>query len=101
MKKFNTRRRLKGIILAAVSSNKWKRPIVKNIFGSEEADESDEEDEIEQDEFLSEQKRNKMFQEDQASSIGRNQCFSAMSSFRPKISKFLKLSKGFSKKQKS
>ena len=64
MKKFNARRRLKGIILAAVSSNKWERPVVKNNFGMDLFD-----DENEPNEFLVEQKMNKLFLEDQHSSI--------------------------------
>jgi len=52
MKKFNNRRRLKSIILASVSSSKWQRPIVKS-----DSDSDDDE---------------KIFLEDQASSIGMN-----------------------------
>lgn len=64
MKKFNTRRRLKGFILSAISSTKWIRPIVNPNFGNENAEED------EDDEYYNEQTRNKLFLEDQASSIG-------------------------------
>lgn len=63
MKKFNARRRLKGIILSAVSSNKWQRPIVNNNFGIDMVDEEEENDD------LIEQKMDRLFLEDQASSL--------------------------------
>ena len=66
MKKFNTRRRLKSIILAAVSSNKWQQPIVQ----SDENDFEDDDD----DDFILEQKRAATFMEDQASSVGKLIC---------------------------
>lgn len=51
------------MILAAVSSYKWQRPIIKI---NENDNENDEEDE----EFLAEQQQANLFLEDQASSIG-------------------------------
>lgn len=95
MKKFNTRRRLKGYILSAVASSKWIRPIVNLKFGLErtkrrrvgdesnngEAGNDEENEEAEcgndddegqdDDEYLSEQTRNKLFLEDQTSSQGQ------------------------------
>ncbi|RNA34345.1 peripheral plasma membrane CASK isoform X2 [Brachionus plicatilis] len=63
IKKFNARRRLKGIILSSVSSAKWQRPIVRDNFGSEAfVDEEENEDSVEQ-------KLDRLFLEDQASSI--------------------------------
>lgn len=44
---------------------------MKSSFGNE-AIELDEEEEEEQDEYLAEQKRNKLFMEDQATSLGNN-----------------------------
>jgi hypothetical protein len=70
MKKFNTRRRLKGFILSAVSSSKWVRPIVSPKFGLENRQAIGDDDD--DDEFLSEQTRNKLFLEDQTSSIGNS-----------------------------
>lgn len=63
MKKFNARRRLKGIILSSVSSCKWQRPIVKKKFGSEALEYQEE------NEDLTEQNMDQLFLEDQASSI--------------------------------
>lgn len=60
MKKFNSRRRLKSIILASISSNKWQRPILK--LNEENEDDEDED-------FLNEQRQTNQFLEDQASSI--------------------------------
>lgn len=77
MKKFNTRRRLKGYILSAVASSKWLRPIVSAKFGLEnrqalgDRENGDDDDENEEDEFLSEQTRNKLFLEDQTASLGK------------------------------
>ncbi len=59
IKKFNIRRRLKTVILGAVNSHKWQKPIINNIT------------ENETDEFLlNEQKHASLLAEDQASSIG-------------------------------
>ena len=53
------------MILAAVSSFKWQRPIIK-VNPSENENENDEDDE----EYLAEQQQANLFLEDQASSIG-------------------------------
>lgn len=79
MKKFNTRRRLKGFILSAVSSSKWVRPIVSPKFGLENRQAIGDDDD--DDEFLSEQTRNKLFLEDQTSSIGNSNFFNRYSKF--------------------
>ncbi len=63
MKKFNARRRLKSLVLSAVSSQEWQRPIV-----SVETDAADDEADQDQDE-MSERKLTSIFLEDQASSI--------------------------------
>ena len=68
MKKFNSRRRLKGYILSAVASSKWVRPIVSPKFGIENRQAVDDDDD--DDEYLSEQARNKLFIEDQTASLG-------------------------------
>ncbi len=62
IKKFNVRRRLKSVILSAVSSYKWQKPIIPI---------ENEEDYTEDPEMLEEQMRIAMFAEDQASSIGK------------------------------
>lgn len=67
---------LKGFILAAISSSKWERPIVKSNFGEEDDHDNDEnnnqvDDDDEETAYLNEQKRNKLFLEDQASSLGK------------------------------
>ncbi len=65
IKKFNIRRRLRSVILGAVNSYKWQRPMMaddeKGQLSYGEADE----------ELLNERKRASIFAEDQASSIGR------------------------------
>ena len=68
MKKFNSRRRLKGIVLATISSDKWQRPIISSpLPRPDEVDENEEEEEEEVEN--GQQKRNKLFLEDQASSL--------------------------------
>jgi calcium/calmodulin-dependent serine protein kinase len=81
MKKFNARRRLKGIILATISSEKWHRPIANKKFGYDELrisrsefgeknnSEVDEEEVVKNSNMINSEKRNKLFLEDQASSI--------------------------------
>lgn len=62
IKKFNIRRRLKSVILSAVSSFKWQKPIIPV---------ESEEDFPEDSEMLEEQRRAAVFAEDQASSLGK------------------------------
>lgn len=68
MKKFNSRRRLKGIILSTISSDKWQRPIVKSSLLADYQDNDSNESQL-----LSDEAQNKLFLEDQASSIGNSQ----------------------------
>ena len=72
------------MILAAVSSYKWQRPILKI---NENDNENDEEDE----EFLAEQLQANLFLEDQASSIGINAFFSYFKMFKILINIFFYL----------